>query len=75
MFDLKNKTSKGVVSIAIIPQRKLFGWTEIQSLGDLERLRLVLDYLPGEELMVKPERMRKNGRNDYPAHAMWEDES
>jgi hypothetical protein len=26
--------------MAIIPQLKLFDWTEIQPLGDLERLRL-----------------------------------
>lgn len=57
--------------MAIIPQKKLFGWTEIQSLGDLERLRLVLDYMPDEELMVKLEKERKNGRNDYPVRAMW----
>jgi len=57
--------------MAIIPQKKLFGWTEIQSLGDLERLRLVLEYMPDEELMVTLEGMRKNGRNDYPVRAMW----
>jgi len=29
--------------MAIIPQLKLFAWNEIETLGDLERLRLVLD--------------------------------
>ena len=37
--------------MAIIPQKRLFGWEEIEELGDLERLRLVLEHLPDEELM------------------------
>jgi hypothetical protein len=57
--------------MAIIPQIKLFEWTEIQTLGDLHRLRLVLDYMPDEELMVQLERKRGHGRDDYPVRAMW----
>jgi len=57
--------------MAIIPQLKLFAWNEIQTLGDLERLRLVLDYMPDEELMVALERKRGKGRDDYPIRAMW----
>lgn len=57
--------------MAIIPQLKLFEWNEIQTLGDLDRLRLVLDYMPDEELMSKLERNRGKGRNDYPVRAMW----
>ena len=38
--------------MAIIPQLKLFEWNEIQTLGDLDRLRLVLEYMPDEELMA-----------------------
>ena len=37
--------------MAIIPQKQLFSWKEIENLGDLDRLRLVLDYLPDEQLM------------------------
>lgn len=37
--------------MAIIPQLKLFGWNEIEQLGDLERLRLVLEYMPDEDMM------------------------
>ena len=37
--------------MAIIPQKQLFGWQEIDELGDLERLRLVLEHLPDEPLM------------------------
>ncbi|CRF28867.1 Transposase domain (DUF772) [Mycobacterium tuberculosis] len=57
--------------MAIIPQLKLFEWNEIQTLGDLERLRLVLEYMPDEELMRTLERHRGKGRNDYPVRAMW----
>lgn len=57
--------------MAIIPQLKLFVWNEIQALGDLERLRLVLDYMPDEELMRTLERHRGKGRDDYPIRAMW----
>ena len=58
-------------AIAIIPQLKLFGWQEIESLGDLERLRLVLEHLPDEQLMVRLERERGKGRDEYPVRAMW----
>lgn len=47
--------------MAIIPQLKLFEWTEIQTPGDLERLSLVLEYMPDEELMKalgREERLR-----------------
>lgn len=57
--------------MAIIPQKKLFGWEEIEELGDLERLRLVLEYMPDEELMRQLEKERGNGRDDYPVRAMW----
>jgi hypothetical protein len=58
--------------MATIAQRELFSWKEIEKLGDLERLRLVLDYLPDEELMevLEGERGRK-GRNDYPVRGVW----
>jgi len=42
--------------MAIIPQQTLFVWSEIKNLGDLERLRLVIEYMPDEELMAKLER-------------------
>jgi len=35
-----------------------FGWKEIEDLGYLERLDLVLKYLPDEELMVVMEKER-----------------
>lgn len=57
--------------MAIIPQRELFSWKEIEKLGDLERLKLVLEYLPDEGLMQKIEGERGKGRNDYPVRAVW----
>lgn len=57
--------------MAIIPQKSIFSWQEIEDLGDLQRLRLVLDYLPDEPLMRKLERERGRGRDDYPVRAVW----
>jgi len=57
--------------MAIIPQLRLFAWDEIATLGDLERLRLVLEHMPDEDLMQALERKRGKGRNDYPVRAMW----
>ena len=37
--------------MAIIPQQTFFVWTDIEELGDLERLQLVLEYMPDEKLM------------------------
>lgn len=57
--------------MAKIPQRELFSWKEIETLGDLQRLRLVLDYLPDEPLMRLLEAERGQGRNDWPVRAVW----
>ena len=57
--------------MAIIAQRKLFGWEEIEELGDLQRLRLVLEYIPDEALMQVLEQERDRGRNEYPIRAVW----
>jgi hypothetical protein len=57
--------------MAIIPQQTLFVWSEIENLGDLERLRLVLEYMPDEELMQELEKERGKGRDDFPVRAMW----
>lgn len=57
--------------MAIIPQKPLFGWDEIEYLGDLERLRLVLEYMPDEELMRILGKIRYKGRDDYPVRAVW----
>ena len=57
--------------MAIIAQKQLFGWNEIEGLGDLERLRLVAEHMPDEELMRALESRRARGRDDYPVRAVW----
>jgi hypothetical protein len=57
--------------MASIAQKRLFGWEEIEELGDLQRLKLVLQSLPDEELMRVLERERDRGRNEYPIRAVW----
>jgi len=57
--------------MAIIPQRQLFSWKEIENLADLQRFSLLVKYLPDEELMDKLESLRSKGRNDYPVRAIW----
>jgi len=49
----------------------LFGYNESENLGDLERLQMVLDYMPDEKIVQKLYKMRGNGRNDWPVVAMW----
>ncbi len=57
--------------MAIVPQKTLFGWREIEELGDLERLVLVLESMPDEKLVSVMENERYRGRNDYPVRAVW----
>jgi hypothetical protein len=57
--------------MAMIPQKPLFCWEEIENLGDLERLALVVKHLPDEALMRRLEKERGKGRDDYPVRAVW----
>lgn len=57
--------------MAIIAQKSLVCWRNIECLGDLARLMLVLEHLPDEELMRTLEAHRGNGRNKYPVRAIW----
>jgi transposase len=57
--------------MVIIPQQSLFVWNEIEELGDLKRLQLVIETMPDESLMQKLEKRRKHGRNDDPIRGMW----
>jgi hypothetical protein len=50
---------------------KLFEWQDIEELGDLRRLLLVLRYLPDEALMQALEQERGKGRDDYPVRPIW----
>jgi hypothetical protein len=55
----------------IITQATLFDYTEIEKMGDLERLDLALEGIDDETLMRKLETKRKNGRDDYTIRVMW----
>ena len=58
--------------MATIPQISMFVWeNDLENLGDLKRLNLVLDSLPDEELMQTLEKERGHGRDDYPIRPMW----
>jgi hypothetical protein len=61
-----------VFTMSIISQISMFSWeNEIEVLGDLKRLKLVLENMPDEIFMRKLENERGNGRNEYPVRAMW----
>lgn len=61
--------------MAIIHELNLFSWKDFQddaqNLGDLERLKLVIETLPDQKLIHTLGILRGNGRNDHPIQAMW----
>ncbi|MFO8014896.1 MAG: transposase [Phycisphaerae bacterium] len=57
--------------MAILPQKPLFSWENLENLDDLHRLRLVLEAMPDEPLVRLLERERGRGRDDYPVRAVW----
>lgn len=57
--------------MAMISQKNLFSWKNLEKLNDLKRFELILNNIPDEKLMRKLENNRKNGREDYPVRAMW----
>jgi hypothetical protein len=57
--------------MATIAQKRLFGWEQIEALGDLKRLQLVLENLPDEPLVRTLEQERDRGRDRYPVRPMW----
>jgi hypothetical protein len=57
--------------MAIIHQPGLFSWDQVEAASDLDRLRVLLDALPDEDLMHALEAERKGRRDDYPLRAMW----
>lgn len=57
--------------MAIIPQPFLFNWAAIDTESDLDRLDLVLKYIPDEDIVKELIRKRGNGRNDFPIRPMW----
>jgi hypothetical protein len=48
----------------------MFDYSEIEILGDLERLKLFLENIEDNKLCEELEKSKKNGRNDYPIRTM-----
>ena len=58
--------------MASIAQQQLFVWSDIEKISGLERLKLILEALPDEELMRELEAERgPSGINKYPIRAVW----
>lgn len=53
-----------------ISQISIFDYTEIENLGDLERLKIFFENIEDNNLCQMLEKQRKNGRNDYPVRTM-----
>lgn len=52
-------------------EENLIDWAEIEDLGDLERLKILIEVMPDEELIDKLETERKERRDDYPVWMVW----
>jgi len=57
--------------MAIIHQPGLFSWDQVEAASDLDRLRVLLEALPDEDLMRILEAERQGRRDDYPLRAVW----
>ena len=53
-----------------ISQISIFDYSEIENLGDLEKLKIFFENIEDDELCKTIETERKNGRNDYPVRTM-----
>ena len=53
-----------------ISQISIFDYSEIEILGDLEKLKIFFENINDEKLCKTLEEERKNGRNDYPIRTM-----
>jgi hypothetical protein len=57
--------------MATLSQKQIFGWEDVEILGDLERLALLLGNIPDNSLMEALEEERGKGRNEYPIRPVW----
>jgi hypothetical protein len=55
----------------ILSQTSVFDYSEIEELGDLERLQLAFEGIDDEALMLRLEARRGRGRNEYPIRVMF----
>ncbi len=57
--------------MAKIIQQKIFRWKDVEASGELDRLKMVIEAMPDDELMKALEAERKGRRDDYPIRAVW----
>lgn len=57
--------------MARIIQQKVFNWKNVERSGELERLKMVIEVIPDDDLMKGLEAERKGRRDDYPVRAVW----
>ena len=61
--------------MSTIHEQSLFCWKDfsddVQNLGDLERLKLVIENMPDQKLIHALSKLRGKGRNDHPVSAVW----
>ncbi len=57
--------------MAKIIQQKIFSWKDVEASGELERLTMVMEALPDDDLMQELELQRKGRRDDYPIRPVW----
>ena len=54
-----------------VTQGSVFSWSHIDDASDLDRLRMIMQSMPDEELMQSIEGARGKGRDDYPVRPVW----
>lgn len=57
--------------MAKIIQQKIFSWKDVEASGELERVRMVIEVIPDDELMKALELQRRGRRDDYPIRSVW----
>jgi hypothetical protein len=75
LFNHKYLIQKKDLLMAIVQELSLFSWKnfhdDLQNIGDLERLKLVIETMPDRKLVQTLRTLRAKGRNDHPIEAMW----
>ena len=54
-----------------IIQQKIFSWKNVEKSREIERLMMVIETMPDEELMKDLVSVRKGRRDDFPIRAVW----
>ena len=57
--------------MGIIAQKSIFCWKDLENIGDLQRLKYVLENIPDTKLIKRLHELRDKGRNDCEIEPMW----